>query len=114
MKQLTRKEIVELIAWQVSKNKLPENEIANRILTTLEKAGVLMLVEEGSAPKESDLCRYADPGNFLKYSKMMSDSEGESKRRAFKEYLDIIQRANTPVYQCAKETINNPNGAIDE
>jgi len=111
---LTRNEIIELINKAITSSPLiysttrrsgsngikNPDEVTNKVLESLEKAGVLMLVEE---VEDGDIISYQDNYNDLAAgvvnsvdTKYKNASCNGYVRRNFK----IIQRANTPVYQC--------------
>lgn len=118
MQQLTKSQIIELRAealylneWKNAENntlfsKLEVDdksywiESAQATIDADEKAGVLMLVEEGAD---------FEFGDFLKH-KLDNDGETYTSDPDTMHYcqerqgdMKIIQRANTPVYQTKKE-----------
>lgn len=115
MSNLTRNEIIELlaVAFHASTNKRGVRSVGDHLeasLKALEKAGVLMLVEEGNRPKEHDLLELYS--SYRVHTFEIMSYHGSSK---YYEQFDkftkneggkVIQRANTPVYQC-KPNINN-------
>lgn len=134
MTQLTRKEIIELRARAIFKARKPTAtweqwdpepyyEQAQATIEADEKAGVLMLVEEGDL-KDGD---WADISEGETYYNMRTPAKVRQVRED-KDYFDIgvrglsyfynkiaefpdkikndikvIRRANTPVYQTRKE-----------
>lgn len=123
MKQLTKKEIIELraraiqaidesVAWKDCKIKKVYKDFAKATIKADEKAGVLMLVDD--EPKEGDFIEVAwlisnkkdtlYKGNIVEYVKLPCDF---NEFKPFQEeYVKIIQRNSIPVYQCKKEVKN--------
>lgn len=141
MSHLSKKEIVELLTAKLVKledisNLTPEDfnseggvieiligspyssakRIVEILLQDLEKAGVLMLVDD--EPKEGDLIEKTHEG--VVYLDNFSTEPRTIKLIGYfplqrtdnvcngKIIDKIIQRNSTPVYQCKKETANEP------
>lgn len=96
--QLTRKEIIKKMSSQIAIAHIKAGEyadLAKAALSYLEKAGVLMLVDD--EPQEGDLITY-------KYkSDVFSTWRFAEKNGTYHIDDKIIQRNNTPVYQCKTE-----------
>lgn len=120
MKQLTRNEIVEIVRAPIYMAKDGHNSTettAELVIAALEKAGVLMLVED--EPKEGDLVSVPwflrgteqqigeSYGILTEDNAVENDGEDVGCGYTGKESADkIIQRNSTPVYQCKKEVTN--------
>lgn len=119
MNNLSRNEIIELRARAMYKAFNPDSnideiliflgnssidkyrEMAEATIEADEKAGVLMLVE-GCEPEIGDMGRCTD-GDLATYCGSGWKREYVTIRRTGGNDVTIIQRANTPVYQCKKE-----------
>ncbi len=112
MKQLTRNEIIELITDVIYKNtKLSSksSEItASSILRNLEKAGVLMLIDDVAEILTNDVLESAEnETQARKYARVVQDALARvANEPAARALYKIIQRNNVPVYQCKKEVTN--------
>jgi len=110
MKQLTKQEIIELIRNTLTNhNGKGHIHQSIEIIYELEKAGVLMLVEEESvqfanADRINSLASHIEKLAFSipasnPYTPQFVQAAIEIKQELIKVFS---RRANTPVYQCAK------------
>jgi len=119
MKQLTKKEIIELRAKAI-KHKAESLGcncfiddallLAEATIEADEKAGVLMLVEKENGLMPNDFIRIAykdvvEHATVLEYGSQVILENANILLSDEYEVLEIMRRANTPAYQCKAEPI---------